>query len=457
MMTQGPQSHEEARCRQVWASATLQERMSLCYLESDAPVLYLSRLRERLTQEQKLDEDLWRETRLDGAEWKLTAPRHLRFSQEFCARDDAMEFMIASASDSMEGWMEILRRSAQGADAPPVHDSSLSAPRRFSRELYTVMMACIIVHVMKHDERIRASLSNLLGALKRPTEISVRSWPSKRAMGELQEAWAAMSADERVDASSLSSAVYWFVQACDMVVSSSLRYWCERRGLGDGHEVVTTARERTEILSRVDVHPGFELVMSPELASRPDCLSLLHRLSLKQAVEKEALLQLTTSDAYKSAVMNNDTYVSKCEPRSWDDIERVLATFFLAGLLQRVSQLKLRREESLREVARAQEAKSEASKRKRKERLAEQKTRLQMAREEELKRERLERAWGEWTVGLLARERLRSVARTRARRSAWLHLLARLPKEPVLSWKVKNTFVEVVDVFDDRRILYGEW
>jgi len=247
------------------------------------------------------------------------------------------------------------------------------------------------------------------------------------------------------------------VQACDMVVASSLRYWCERRGLGDGHEVVVTARERTEILSRVDVHPGFELVMSPELASRPDCLSLLHRLSLKQAVEKEALLQLTTDAAYKIAVMNNDTYVSKCEPRTWDDIERLLATFFLAGILQRVSQLKLRQEESLREAARAQEAKSEASKRKRKERLAEQKTRLHKAREEELRQEKLVRAWGEWTVGLLTRERLRAAERIRDKRRLRLRLLGRLPEEPVMPWKVKNTFVEVVDVFDDRRILYGEW
>lgn len=456
MIMDWPQAQDEARCRTVWKGASLEERRNLCCLQSDTAVLYLSSLRwllmrqsEELGSEQHgeaLHEDAqWKKMRLHDAEWRLTPPLLLRFSEGFCTQDDAVDFMIDKAADSMEDWLQILSQSARGV-VQLTRDHLDEGLQRLAREVYTIMLACIIVHVKRYDYRIRTSLGNVVTALKRPREINLRSWPSKKAMGDLTATWATLSMNDRIKASGLAPAVYWFIQACDKVVSSSLQYCYERKGLGPCQEVLLAARERTELLSRLDVDVGCVLRLSPELAGSPRCLSLLHRLSLKTAVEKEILLRIATGEGYQSVVLSDETYVSKGGPRTWEDIERILATLFLAGLLQNVEQLECHRKLHRTEEAGVHEAlevKKESSRKRKKIRALEQRSICQIERRDGQGGERVE------DPGLLVSGR---------ELGSLKELLEKLPREPVLMWRIKNTFVEVVDLFEEKKQFFSrDW
>jgi hypothetical protein len=68
-------------------------------------------------------------------------------------------------------------------------------------------------------------------ALRNPSPSSKRSWPSKQAFSELKAHWETLPLETRIDMTVLSSREFWFVQACDIAIASSVISGFKKTGL----------------------------------------------------------------------------------------------------------------------------------------------------------------------------------------------------------------------------------
>jgi len=400
-----PPAEEVERCANAWELMSNAERREFCSLKGDSSVVYLKvaiwvvsvKLKDDgtpLSAEDILEQQA--QFRLRDLEWQLESPRRLLLSTEFCEQDDAVAFMLSLCARDAEECADILRAASNGeASADPEKNTMLSGRcstwLRLAKELFTLVMAGMLLRLRRRDVRVNSCLSCVAQALETPPRAPLRSWPSKSLALDLGKEWQRMPAEARVRATTLRENSFWFVQACDLAVYGNVLETLRRRGIGDAENALVRSRERSRLFSQLQIGDDDTLQLSTTFVAKPDALRLLLSLSVKRASDKDALLALAQERGYEEAIKAGDAFLCSDGSASWVDIERVIATLMLAGLERRLAAQEAMYRAQQEDAARAAATRASAAAR-RKEKAREAKAALRSESERQRRRAEQEQA-----------------------------------------------------------------
>ena len=337
-----PHPDEIALCRGLWQESTPADRRQLCALRCGESVLYLRVCEAMLTMKGQADVQEERARyNLRGLTWKMQRPRELWLSLDVCD-EDFFEGMLAMAARDLGERDEIRQHATSGRvgvdmDVYGMLSGRASTWKSYARDFYTLIVDALLQRAPQKGKGAYAA--NIHAALTSPRATSLRSWPAKRAMAELREEWSGMSAEERVEMSALSRREYWFVQACDLSVMLRAVEGCDKEHAARAHAAARQERERFELCSSVEVSElEGVLHLSRAFVEKRDCLEQLLRRSVHHANEKTELARLALDADYEAAVTAQEDTPFFADPgATWKDVERVLATLLLEGLLQKAA------------------------------------------------------------------------------------------------------------------------
>jgi len=488
------------RCREAWRVSSKRQRLELTSLACSATVLYLRLAEQMLAKRtsQREQQEARAAFRLEDLQWSMEQPRLLLVGGSFCSADDAMDFMLGHCLDDLEECLELVRQAKSGRVGVDAATLSLVSGRsatweQHARDLWTLIIHDVVLHMESAGPNAQC-LSNIRAALARPPPSAKRSWPSKKALTEIKASWEQLGVEERIRMTALSLNEYWFVQACDIAMAAVTLTECMKRRLGVDLPVLESARGQSRILASLDINtdPDGRITLSPDFVAHPGCLEELYKKSVWHATEKVELVRKALCCRYEG-LFQEDRLFQQDRPTlvadrstTWADVERVVATLILEGIIQRHSLLRkaaefLVRQEKLSEQTAEEAAKRKKDKQKRKKQEAkEQHAALMLAEKEreaaEVARQRAEegrmmaesertkaedsrRAQEEARVCAEVERRLheeRRLEQAREEKRVVLALLAKAPSWDISNLRVSRTFLDVEE--DPASVMfYKEW
>ena len=303
------------------------------------------------------------EYRLGDLQWCLDRPRELLLSSEFCAADDSMDFMLSQCLQSLDEVLELVQQVKYGRIDFDMETSRLVSGRSETWEMHARDFWTVIVHeICSHLEGEDASRAHIMAALHKPVPSSKRSWPSKQAFLELKAYWEKLSPEARTDMTLLSSDEFWFVQACDIAIASSVVLSFKQKGLTiDAQGLLKQLRRQCKLTSSLETQfdPLPKISINAVFAAEPGCLDEIYKRAVWHSDEKSAILMMALFSRFEELCRGNGFLVA--DPTcTWADMDRLVATLILEALLHRHSMV-MRASEFLRKELADERMRAEAT------------------------------------------------------------------------------------------------
>ena len=307
-------------------------------LTCHASVMYLNTVDALISTRTGAAEEAWgrAEYRLGGLKWRMELPRGLVLSTEVCAMDDGMDFMLGLCHESLADVIDLLQQVKSGRIGLDIETSQLLSGRsetweQHARDFWTVVVHALLSH-REGDDALRARVQ---AALCSPPPSSKRSWPSKQAFAELRAHWETLPLEARINMTVLSSREFWFVQACDIAIASSVVSGFKKQELDvDKNRLLEQLRRQCKISSSLDVQfdPLPKICINAEFAAEPGCLEEIHRRAVWHRNEKNAVLRAALFCNFE-VLCRRSCFVVTDLSFTWADMDRLVATLILEALL----------------------------------------------------------------------------------------------------------------------------
>ena len=338
-----PSPDEARRCRAAWRRASTDERSALLTLACNATVLYLRVAGHRLAALRSIDqapslddEQAVREAcRVGEFEWSLQPPRTLTPSRLLCEQEDTMDLALSLCVPTL-GELEALLIEVRSGRISAVSSRFPSTWREWAGQIYTFLVIETIVRI-DAPAFLEVCRLNVQYALTKPPPSKLRSWPPKKLFGELKRSWDKMDVEQRVRMSVLSSKEYWFIQACDFATVNATLLMMQSKNAGVTLAGLETARKGTHLLTNLDVKvdPVLEIFLSASFVVDSGCLDSLYRRAVWHAADKDALLRQALCFPNDALFQQEPVAICAFKTATWVDIDRVVSTLLLEGILQR--------------------------------------------------------------------------------------------------------------------------
>lgn len=309
----------------------------------NAVVLYL-RIAEKMlvARSSKEDETEGRSRfRLADLEWSMEHPRLLLLSPAVCEADDAMDFMLGLCLATTDECLELVQQAKSGRVGFDAETNALVSGRsstweQHARDFWTLVVHDICLHMESSGSHARC-IRNVKSALTKPVSSPTRSWPNKKTFSKLKESWARLDVAERVRMTTLSTNEYWFIQACDICLASGTLVACKKSSLGVDLPLLKSLRERSKIISNLEVNVDavVRIMMSSAFVMDPRCLEELYSKAARQVTEKADLVRMALCYRYDGLLEEGSPALVANSTSNWTDMERVVATLVLECMLQR--------------------------------------------------------------------------------------------------------------------------
>jgi hypothetical protein len=352
-----PAPGDVQNCRDAWRRASLDERRRLASIgglggsavkASNATVLYLHLTDQMLAERSAVAENnLGTEAaaraaqRLEGLVWHMDHPRCLQLGEAFCQADDSMDFALDHCVKTLEECLELVRHAKSGrigfdVEAKVLITGRASTWAQHAQDCFTLMLYDILWHMDLAASQTRC-LRYITEALAKPPPSTKRSWPSKKAFGDLKVFWASLNLEARIRMTLVHPSEYWFIQACDVAMSSRTLREFRGKSLDLNLLVLERLRREARLVASLQVsgapHPQISLSEAYVLA--PDCLDDLYKKAVWHASEKVELVRKALCGNYEDLFQEGSLAPLAKSTSTWADVERVVATLVLEGLLVR--------------------------------------------------------------------------------------------------------------------------
>lgn len=309
--------------------------------------------------------------RTDQFEWRMAPPRTLLPSRLLCEQDDAMDFALSLCVSSV-GELEGLLKEVRSGRISAVSSRFPSTWKEWAGLVYTFLVVETIVRIDAHAF-LEVCRINVQHALTRPPPSKLRSWPPKKLFGDLKKRWEAMDVEQRVRMTLLSSREYWFIQACDFATVNATLRTMESEIADVTVAGLETARKATDLLTHLEVkvEPVLELFLSAAFVMQVGCLDKLYQKASWHATEKDVLLRHALCFPNDALFHEKPVLICAMATASWTDLDRVVSTLLLEGILQRYAmevQFEQARAEHEEKIASEAELSRQAASKKRQER-----------------------------------------------------------------------------------------
>jgi hypothetical protein len=142
-------------------------------------------------------------------------------SPEFCAREDSLAFVLEKAVKTQEAHIDVLQKMADSylslfdSDGYKL-DAASASWEMLARNVFTLILTALIMRCNDDSDLQRA----VLQSLSLPTQVKLRSWPSKKQLETLREYWASRTDEERVVLTTIQGPRMWMIHNCDYVLGA---------------------------------------------------------------------------------------------------------------------------------------------------------------------------------------------------------------------------------------------
>jgi len=155
---------------------------------------------------------------------------HLRFSADcdtadlepaFCARPDALAFMFEKAAKTQAAQIEVMQKMADNylelasCDGYKL-DAASASWEALAVNVFTLLVTALLMRCCDDSAAQKA----LHRSMTLPSEVKLRSWPSKRQLELLRQCWAERTEEEKVVLTTLSGPRMWWAHNCDYVLGA---------------------------------------------------------------------------------------------------------------------------------------------------------------------------------------------------------------------------------------------
>lgn len=365
-----PNSCDRHLCLQSWLGSTAEERQELCAVEHDHVVLNF-RVCEQLLLTKLAQADTDGSAKavavaksrhgLREVVWNTARrPYGARMSLSFCEFDEAIHAMFNQAVSDYEEYLAVMRLCyGPGKIMTTLHQKFCGGWAELASAFFTVVLA----QMVGRCQRRLVAGGCVRGVLAwvdapKPPPCKLRSWPPRRVLQELRLTWAAMTAQQRVHACTLTGAACWFVRACDLAIGVDALRHAE-----DLTVAVEFHREHQRL--RIDAVEGLccelepVLRLSEDFAAEPESLEHLLRHAVHSLAERSAVLTAAKEATQLSAsAAQAQRPAQGYGPDKWTRLAQAAFTLFLDALLRWRLQQEARGKEAAAAAERAAAEKS---------------------------------------------------------------------------------------------------
>lgn len=234
-----PTAAEKERCFRVWNAASPEERQRMVRLQGHgvARRIRIAQALLKIKAAKFLDvafdvetpEKLLLPLKLCDGVPSEAGLEHLCFNPdftlaeltpEFCAHEDCLTTMLEKAVKTQAAHIDVMQKMADSYLAFASSDGyRLDAASASWEALATNVFTLLITAILMRCSDDLSTQKAFLKSMSLPSQVKLRSWPSKKQLEMLRETWGSRTDQERGLLTVLCGPRMWWVHNCDYILS----------------------------------------------------------------------------------------------------------------------------------------------------------------------------------------------------------------------------------------------